>query len=89
MSEQYSEYRRQRGRKKQKNSFFTYSKKFKHQLIFSVLCLSAVFLLQASETNLANTVRNSIKTALTYEVDTTSFKDFITDMINLKITNGG
>ncbi len=88
MPEQYSEYRRQRGRKKQKNDLLLYSKKFKHQLIFSVLCLSAIYLLQASDTDFANNINKGIKTALTYEVDTTTFRDFITNMLDLKITNG-
>ncbi len=88
MSEQYSEYRRRDRHQKNKPKGLSYSKKFKYQLILSTICLSVIYLIQASDSSFANIVNDQIKSAFTYEVDTTAFKNLLGDIFKIKIEDG-
>lgn len=88
MSEQYLEYRRRDRRQNSKPKGSSYSKKFKHQLILSTICLSAIYLIQASDSSFANIVNDQIKSAFTYEIDTTDFKNLLSYIFKIKIKDG-
>lgn len=88
MSEEYLEYRRRDRHQKNKTKGLPYSKKFRHQLVLSILCLSVIYLIQASDSNFANMVNNQIKSALSYKIDTSGIKNLLSDILNIKITDG-
>lgn len=69
MTEQYEEYRSRR-KSHDVSKKTGYAQRLGKQLVISLLCLSAVFLLNRTNSELSGKVNRQIKAALNYKIDT-------------------
>ncbi len=89
MSEELREYRRRQTRRPERRSKQKFStKKIFRQLIISVIILTLVVFVKFSNTNISSSINEYLKTAFSYEVNTTTISDVISNFLKIDTNKG-